>query len=163
MMATAETGPDGTMVASSTPALLFHEKLWVAYVYAPDGDSLAWQLFTHDVDAATWARRKAETWRERLRSATPLPWCVRVYVNGNEAKDPAESPADAETVSRLKEQLRTVEVALAGKLGVAVDALKRIERTELMYQGASLPYRVDAGVKLVAREALEALGERSPL
>jgi hypothetical protein len=70
-------------------ALAFHEKLWVAYVYDPRGELLRWRMFTHDLDAAAWARKKAEKLARRqpreIGKLDVCPWAVRVYTTGSGA------------------------------------------------------------------------------
>ncbi len=76
----------------SAKTLVFHEKIYVAYVYDMSGMLLRWKMFTHDVDAAAWARKKADKLARRqpreilpglgMAPPTELPWSVRVYTNG---------------------------------------------------------------------------------
>jgi hypothetical protein len=58
--------------------LIYHEKFYAAYVYDREGKLVRHKVFTHHVDAAAWARRKAMGPENHPEAA---PWCVRVYAN----------------------------------------------------------------------------------
>lgn len=73
--------------------LVFHERLYVAYVYDMHGVLLRWRVFTHDIDAAAWARKKSDALARRaareidlsgrlMARPIELPWMVRAYTNG---------------------------------------------------------------------------------
>ena len=87
MMTTTQTSDSETSktdAASLLPTFETFDKLWIAYVYDYDGQLVRWRVFTSDLDATAWARRKSEKLgrtlpREIMQPSTPTPWSVRVY------------------------------------------------------------------------------------